>query len=93
MVGKRNKNNSRHRKNEKLCGEINKNFITVRNIIKRLESKGKIENKIDRRRKKLLYSGEERFVVRKIKGDGKMSVLSESKINVCLSNFSDRSIL
>lgn len=76
-----------------MCGEIKKNFTNVRNIIKRFESEGKIENKIVRRRKKLLYSSEERFVVRKIKGDRKMSALSASKINVRLSNFSDKSVL
>ncbi|CAK9821629.1 Transposable element Tcb1 transposase [Anthophora retusa] len=68
---------------------VNKSFTTVRNIIKTLVNEGRIENKTGRGRKKLLNSRGERFVVRKVKEDPKISA---PKINTLLRNFSDKTV-
>ena len=46
---------------------IGRNFSAVRNIIKKYQIEGTVENKSVRGKKKILNAGEERFIIRQIK--------------------------
>lgn len=66
-----------------------RSYSTVRYIIKRYEEEGRIINKAGRGRKKILNSSEERFVVREVKENPKISA---PKINTSLKNFSEKEV-
>lgn len=67
---------------------VKKRYFTVRYIIKRYKEEGRIKSKGERGRKKLLNS-EERFVVRKVKENPKISAPTINNLrNFCKKNVS-----